>query len=72
MAAQWAYWYFGLSATILEGNLNLGQYVSLVQIVLNWNQVYNMWMQLRYQNGEKSPLFACDVVYGPLATYPHA
>ena len=73
IAAAWANGYFGAgNAAILEGNLDVGRYVALSQVVLNWNQVYNTWMQLRYQGAERTHTFGSDVVYGPLATYSHA
>jgi hypothetical protein len=57
---------------VLEISVDVSDYVSLAPLVLSWSQVVNTWNQLKVSGMTHTYVFGYDVVYGPLATFPHA
>lgn len=71
LAISWAKGKHGLQSCVVEADIDDSEYVKLNIKTLNHAAVLNTWAQLRYNGTERSYLFNVDVVYGPLATYPH-
>lgn len=71
LAAAWARGRFP-RPKVLEVDVNVGLYVRLDILTLNWAQVVSTWNQLKIAGTTHTYLFHRDVVHGPLATYQHA
>ena len=71
LAATWARGRHA-SPGVLEIEIAASRYASLATLTLSWVRVVNTWNQLVRAGGTHTYLFGYDVVYGPLATYPHA
>ena len=72
LTKSWAVARHGLAqASGLKAVIDDVLYFQLHILTLNHSAVINTWQQLRYNNTERTHLFNIDVVYGPLATYPH-
>ena len=71
LAAAWARGRYP-AWVVLEISVSVADYISLAPLVLNWSQVVNTWNQLRVSGMTHTFQFGYDVIYGPLATFPHA
>jgi hypothetical protein len=73
LAASWARGRFGArSSATLEITIDNSMYVKLNILTLSGLRVVSTWNQLQTSGTTRSHRFGYDVVYGPLATYPHA
>jgi hypothetical protein len=72
LAASWARGRFGAQGKVLEITIDNSMYVSLNVLTLSGPRVVSIWNQLQTSGTTRTHRFGYDVVYGPLATYPHA
>lgn len=71
LAISWAKGRYASQGCVVEADIDELVYAQLIVKTLNHAAVLNTWTQLRYNGTESTFRFGVDVVYGPLATYPH-
>jgi hypothetical protein len=71
LAISWAKGRHGSQGCVVEARIDNSEYAKLNIKTLNHAAVLTTWVQLRYTGTERTYVFHVDVVYGPLATYPH-